>query len=85
MGYHLVEILRGKYGELSKLDEELAELKDAAKQGNRIMELVELSDLIGAIAGYLKNYHPGYSVNDLIIMSQATDRAFEDGTRQSRN
>lgn len=84
MGYHLTEITRGEYGEISKLEEELAELKDSVKQGNRIMELIELSDLIGAISGYLEKYHTGFFIEDLIIMAKATDRAFKDGTRQSK-
>lgn len=46
------------------------------------MELIELSDLIGAIKGYLDKYHKNYSINDLLIMSEATERAFKDGTRR---
>ena len=81
MGYHLTEIPRGVYGEISKIQEELEELKDAKEQSNKIMELVELSDLVGAISGYMKKYHPGFDIHDLLIMSLATKRAFEDGTR----
>lgn len=84
MGYHLKEIPRGVYGEASKIEEELAEFLDAKSQNNRIMELVELSDLIGAISGFLEKNHPGYAIGDLIVMSQATHRAFEDGTRKPK-
>jgi hypothetical protein len=84
MGYHLVEIARGKYGQISKIEEELLELKDASSQGNRIMELIELSDMVGAISGYLGVFHPSYTINDLIIMAKATERAFKDGTRKPR-
>ncbi len=83
MGYHLKEIKRGRYGEVSKIEEELNELKDALDQGNRIMELVELSDMIGAIRGYLNSYHPDFTLTDLIIMADATERAFKDGTRKT--
>jgi len=82
MGYHINDINRGEYGEISKIEEELNELKDSSYQGNRIMELIELSDLIGAIKGYLDKYHKNYSINDLLIMSEATERAFKDGTRR---
>lgn len=85
MGYHLIEIPRGKYGEVSKIEEEVVELKDAIMQGNRIMELVELSDLIGAIEGYLRIQHPSYTIKDLLIMAKATERAFQDGTRKPAN
>jgi hypothetical protein len=83
MGYHLTKIPRGKYGEVSKIEEELHELKDALNQGNRIMELVELSDLVGAIKGYLYNYYPEFTITDLIVMADATERAFKDGTRKA--
>jgi hypothetical protein len=47
------------------------------------MELVELSDLIGAINGYIEKRF-NLNVSDLFVMSIATKRAFEDGTRTSR-
>lgn len=63
-GYHLTDIPRGQFGELSKIREELDELQDAQDQGAKIMELVELSDLICAVRGYLENYHPGITLED---------------------
>ena len=81
MGYHLTKIERGEYGEISKIEEEVAELQDAAIQGNKIMELVELSDLVGAIDGYLQEHHPGTTMTDLITMAAATRRAFITGAR----
>ena len=83
MGYHLDKIPRGHYGEVSKIEEEFHEFKDAVSQGNRIMELVELSDLMGAIRGYLYSYHTGFTLTDLILMADATERAFKDGTRKT--
>jgi hypothetical protein len=85
MGYHLNTISRGSYGEISKIEEELHEFKDAVSQSNRIMELLELSDLIGAVCGYLERYHSGFTIDDLLAMARATRRAFEDGTRKSRD
>ena len=45
------------------------------------MELVELSDLIGAIDLYVKKQY-NLSVEDLITFSQITQRAFINGRRQ---
>ena len=85
MGYHIAEIKKGKFGDLSKLQEELDELKDCEDQQNKIMALVELSDLYGAIKGYLTKNIPSMTMEDLRIMSEATERAFKDGTRIPRN
>lgn len=81
-GYHITEISKGELGEISKLEEELAELRDAAQQNVRIMELVELSDLMGAVEAYLDRHHPGYTISDLLAMSEVTKRAFRNGRRQ---
>lgn len=62
-GYHTTEIKRGKYGERSKILEEMAEVEDAHKQGNWIMLQLELSDLVGAIHGYLAKHN--MTMNDL--------------------
>ena len=80
-GYHFAEIRRGKLGELSKVREELEEAMDGEAQGNPVMVLQELSDLIGAVDGYLKERHPSITVYDLITMAQATERAFLSGDR----
>lgn len=81
-GYHLKQIARGTLGEISKIQEELDELKDAAEQGCRVMELVELSDLVGAVRAYLERHHPGYHVTDLLHMAKITSRAFIAGERK---
>lgn len=83
MGYHIKEIERGTYGEFSKIKEEFLECEDAIQQGNKIMTLVELSDMIGAIEGYCKNNF-NITIDDLIIMKNATSKAFNDGTRKPR-
>jgi len=84
-GYHIAEIERGELGELSKIQEELDELWDARQQGAKIMELVELSDLVGAIKAYLKKHHSSTSFEDLIVMSDITRRAFENGHRKNND
>jgi NTP pyrophosphatase (non-canonical NTP hydrolase) len=81
-GYHKKDIPRGEYGKLSKIKEEVAELEDALEQGNKIMALVELSDLLGAITGFLKQEYNGtITLHDLKVMSKATKRAFRSGRR----
>lgn len=82
MGYHLTEIKRGKYGDLSKIQEELDEAIDAEKQTNRVMVLLELSDMLLAIEGYLNERKYNIDLTDLIIMAHATRRAFESGERK---
>ena len=80
-GYHLAEIPKGKIGESSKILEEVLELQDAENQDAHIMELVELSDLVGAIELYLSHRHPSITLEDLVIMAHITRRAFENGRR----
>lgn len=80
-GYHLADIPRGEVGESSKLLEEVRELQDAEAQECKIMALVELSDLIGAVALYLEKHHPATDLDDLITMAKITRRAFENGRR----
>ncbi len=81
-GYHLKEIKKGEVGELSKIYEEVEEIKDAAEQGVDVMLLVELSDLVGAITLYLEKHHPSITIEDLQKMSNVTRRAFESGGRK---
>lgn len=88
-GYHINDITVGEYGELSKIKEELDEALDAEAQNNRLMVLIELSDVIGAIAGYLDRHYnggfaPGVTVQDLVTMAQATNRAFINGHRKPK-
>lgn len=54
MGYHMYPIPKGEYGKLSKIVEEAYEVYDAMAQSCRLMMLVELADLAGAIRGYLE-------------------------------
>ena len=81
MAYHKKKIQKGVLGEASKIIEEFNEFIDAHEQGNSIMRLIELSDLIGAIELYTINHH-NISLNDLIRMKDATKSAFEDGERK---
>jgi hypothetical protein len=78
-GYHTVKIRKGVLGELSKIQEELDELKDAEKQDVQILIHCELSDLYGAIRAYAARH--GLKMSDLRDMSRLTRNAFEQGKR----
>lgn len=81
-GYHLTDIKRGELGLSSKIVEELNEFLDSEKQGVKIMALLELSDMIGAIEAWLKiNFHDSVTIMDLWQMSNVTQRAFKNGHR----
>ncbi len=80
-GYHITEIPKGTAGSSSKLLEEVLELIDAEKQGSKIMALIELSDLIGAIELYLEKNVPSIALADLEQFSTITRRAFQNGHR----
>lgn len=80
-GYHVVDIPKGVFGEPSKIIEEALEFDDAIKQGINLMALQELSDLMGAIRGYLVKHHPTLTMGDLLKMADATERAFRNGHR----
>lgn len=85
MGYHVKEITRGTFGELSKVNEELQEALDADEQNNPIMVLVELSDIVGAIDGFIeKRFNGTITLKDIIVMAKATKKAFQTGDRQCR-
>lgn len=80
LGYHLKPIPKGRLGHISKIQEELMEYEDAIEQNCRIMAMVELSDLVGAIEAHSRD-HYGLSLQDLKIMADITKRAFENGHR----
>ena len=81
-GYHATVIQKGEYGELSKIKEEVEEALDADKQGNPVMVLLELSDMIAAIDGFLKKHHPTVTLDHLVTMAHTTQRVFESGVRK---
>lgn len=80
-GYHLTDIKKGTLGEISKIQEEVAELVDAHGQDVKLMAAIELSDLYGAIDAYREKHHPHYTMNDIIKMHAVTKRAFQNGKR----
>jgi len=80
-GYHKATIPKGVVGEVSKILEECLEAKDAYEQGNRIMELCELSDIYLSIKKRLEVAYSGITMEDIRIMAEATERAFNKGDR----
>lgn len=81
MSYHLRPIIiKGKYGDLSKVYEELDELAESLEQNNRILALVELSDLYGAIEALAETL--GTNIIEIAKMSDATKRSFKSGERK---
>ena len=80
MGYHLKEINKGEYGEFSKIQEEIEELLDAHQQDNRVLEIIEFSDLLGAIEAYVKKNN--LTLAQLISMMELTKQAFIEGDRK---
>ncbi len=81
-GYHLRQIVtKGIYGETSKIREELEELEEAGEQKNRILQIVEISDLYGALEAVAERL--GVTMLEVAAMAAATKRAFQSGERQS--
>ena len=80
-GYHLRDINKGEIGEVSKIVEEVEELLDAHEQGVKVMELLELSDIYGAMVRYLEKHHTGMTMKDIKKMHKVTRRAFDNKRR----
>lgn len=80
MGYHKKNIEKGNIGEFSKIKEEFEELQDAFEQNDKILQICELTDLIGAIEFFaINNFN--LTLNDLIIFSNKTKEAFIENKR----
>lgn len=81
MGYHKRAIVvQGTFGEVSKIEEELDELKEALEQDNKILALVEISDLYGALEAVAERL--GVNMEDVKRMAAATKRSFQSGERK---
>jgi hypothetical protein len=80
MGYHRRIIKKGEIGKFSKIEEEFNELKDGIEQENKILQIVELSDLVGAIEEFAIEEF-GLTLDDVIQFSNLTKQAFKDGSR----
>ena len=80
MGYHIKEIPRGIFGEFSKIKEEFVELEDAWEQRDKILQLCELADLIGAIEAYADR-KLDTKLSEIIEFMEKTKEAFRDGDR----
>lgn len=80
MGYHKREIKKGEIGEFSKIQEEFVELLDAFEQDDKVLQICELTDLVGAIELFVEK-HFNLNLNDLKKFSDKTKEAFKDKTR----
>lgn len=80
MSYHKKEIVKGVLGQFSKIREEFLEAEDSFEQNNKIMLLLELSDLLGAIEAFYEIN--GMTLEDGLIMMNATKNAFQTGYRK---
>jgi NTP pyrophosphatase (non-canonical NTP hydrolase) len=80
MAYHKREIKKGILGEYSKIQEEFDELHDAIEQEDKILQICELTDLIGAIECFSETKF-NLSLNDLIKFSSKTKLAFKENKR----
>lgn len=79
MGYHVATITKGILGESSKIQEEVEELRDAERQGVKILIQCELADIYGALEHCARSY--GLSMHDLGDMAHLTEKAFQEGER----
>jgi phosphoribosyl-ATP pyrophosphohydrolase len=70
------------YGKFSKIKEEFEELQDAVDQGNKILTMVEIADLYGAIEGYV--IAQGIEMKDVVEFSNATKAMFWEGIRLAK-
>jgi len=73
--WHTMEITKGELGRLSKIREELEEAEDAEAQGQDLMLLFELSDIIGACGFVAKRY--GMSLDQLVTFSKLRSKVAE--------
>jgi len=80
MGYHKNEIKKGELGEFSKIQEEFDELTDAFEQGDKVLQICELTDLIGSIESYSLNKF-NLTLDDLISFSNKTKESFKENKR----
>ena len=81
MGYHRNKISKGKFGEFSKVKEEFQEFEDAVEQNDIILQMCELSDIVGAIEGYAIQ-HLGITIENIIKFKDKTKKAFIEGNRK---
>ena len=80
MGYHKNEITKGVVGEFSKIQEEFDELKDGFEQDDKVLQICELTDLVGAIEEYSMSKF-NLSIEDLLKFSDKTKSAFKENKR----
>jgi phosphoribosyl-ATP pyrophosphohydrolase len=81
MGYHKKLIEKGFVGQFSKIKEEYEELEDAFEQDDKILQLCEMADLIGAIEAYA-HAEFGVELSYILKFKDKTRQAFKEGLRK---
>lgn len=74
-GYHIKFIKKGVLGQLSKIEEEFNEFIDSHEQNSFVMEMVELSDLIGATISFYRTHGKEsrwVNVHDVLMKEKST-------------
>lgn len=80
MGYHKANIPKGSINTFSKITEEYHELLDAVNQEDKVLQICELTDLIGAIESFSETKF-NLTLDDLIKFSNKTKEAFKENKR----
>lgn len=83
MAYHKREIKKGEIGEFSKVQEEFIELLDAYEQEDKVMQICELTDLVGAIQLFSEKQF-NLTLEDLIKYSNKTQEAFKEQKKNNK-
>lgn len=83
MAYHKREIKKGEIGEFSKVQEEFIELLDAYEQEDKVMQICELTDLVGAIQLFSEKQF-NLTLEDLIKYSNKTQESFKEQKKNNK-
>lgn len=74
---HVSPIPVGTVGEFSKIVEEFHEAQDAHLQGDKVMLLIELGDMLGAVERFVAKNFKGVTFDDLVIRMKAHHAAID--------
>lgn len=76
--YHKKPILKGDYGNSSKVLEELREFEEAVREGSKLVAFCELADLKGAVDALIDHFLSDSQITkeDVEKLSQQTKESF---------
>ncbi len=75
--WHKRKIVKGNLGEISKIQEEVEEALDAEEQGQKVMLLIELADIVGATGLVAEKY--GMTLDDLVAFAKLRSEVMRNG------